>query len=455
MGLIKDKIEEAVIKQSVSKAIKNPKDNLSNLLDTIEKYDKNKILNKQYCYLKKALNNPNGNLYKFIIRILNDIDENILEKLICNFIINIVTKGIPKTNEIEQKEGCNVPYAIAIDLVSLSNEKTLSLEYETIAKIVSEGKELGCYLYLLTGDEPLAKKDEILKLCKANNDCIFVVFTDLKLMDEEFAKKSKKIENLLFSVSIEETEESTDIKDGKGTYKKSIEAMEILKKEKILFGFSTCVTSHNEEYVISENYINNMINLGCKYGLYYNYLPVGTDSSVDLIVEPIQREAMYFRLMEYRKTKQIFLVDFLNDARFFGGCIAGGKYYLYINATGDVEPCRFIHYSNANIKNVSLLDAIKQPLFREFQVNQPFNKNLLKPCPLLDNEGKLAEMVHKTGANSTNISNLENVDSLSAKCSDFANNWDKIADELWQNDPKGIEQKQKDEKAKREEFIKQ
>ena len=86
MGLIKDKIEEAVIKQSVSKAIKNPKDNLSNLLDTIEKYDKNKILNKQYCYLKKALNNPNGNLYKFIIRILNDIDENILEKLICNFI---------------------------------------------------------------------------------------------------------------------------------------------------------------------------------------------------------------------------------------------------------------------------------------------------------------------------------------------------------------------------------
>ena len=46
-----------------------------------------------------------------------------------------------------------------------------------------------------------------------------------------------------------------------------------------------------------------------------------------------------------------------------GGCIAGGRNYLHINAKGDVEPCVFIHYSNCNIHDTSLLDALKSPLF--------------------------------------------------------------------------------------------
>ena len=35
----------------------------------------------------------------------------------------------------------------------------------------------------------------------------------------------------------------------------------------------------------------------------------------------------------------------MNYGRFVGGCIAGGKHYMHINANGDVEPCVFIHYS--------------------------------------------------------------------------------------------------------------
>ena len=45
-------------------------------------------------------------------------------------------------------------------------------------------------------------------------------------------------------------------------------------------------------------------------------------------------------------------MDFQNDGEFVGGCIAGGRNYCHINANGDVEPCVFIHYSSANIREV-------------------------------------------------------------------------------------------------------
>lgn len=70
-------------------------------------------------------------------------------------------------------------------------------------------------------------------------------------------------------------------------------------------------------------------------------------------------------------------MDFQNDAQYVGGCIAGGRRYLHINAKGDVEPWVFIHYSNSNIHNTTLLDALRSPLFQAYHDNQPFNENML------------------------------------------------------------------------------
>jgi hypothetical protein len=137
---------------------------------------------------------------------------------------------------------------------------------------------------------------------------------------------------------------------------------------------------------------------------------------------------------EMRSRKPIFLLDFWNDGRYVDGCIAGGRRYLHINAAGDVEPCAFIHYSNANIRTVSLLDALRSPLFMEFRENQPFNGNHFRPCPLLDNPGALAEMVKASGARSTQPHDREDVDDLTAKCARAATEWTPSANQLWEDE---------------------
>ena len=131
--------------------------------------------------------------------------------------------------------------------------------------------------------------------------------------------------------------------------------------------------------------------------------------------------------------KAIFGMDFQNDGEFVGGCIAGGRRYLHINAKGDVEPCVFIHYSNVNIHNSTLLEALKSPLFQAYHDNQPFNNNHLRPCPMLENPTRLRELVKETGAVNTDYEAPESVDHLCDKCESYAANWKPTADRLWES----------------------
>lgn len=124
-------------------------------------------------------------------------------------------------------------------------------------------------------------------------------------------------------------------------------------------------------------------------------------------------------------------MDFQNDAEYVGGCIAGGRRYLHINAKGDAEPCVFVHYSNANIRECTLLEVLKSPIFMAYHDGQPFNENMLRPCPMLENPEKIRAMVKKTGAQSTDYESPETIDNLCDRCTPYAENWKTMADELW------------------------
>jgi len=122
---------------------------------------------------------------------------------------------------------------------------------------------------------------------------------------------------------------------------------------------------------------------------------------------------------------------------------------MHINANGDIEPCAFIHYSDSNIRDKTLLEAYRSPLFMEYRRNQPFNHDMLRPCPLLDNPARLAQMVKKSGAKSTDLVHPENVDDLTAKCVTAAKEWAPVAKKIWDNSPA------KERCAKREQQIKE
>ena len=199
----------------------------------------------------------------------------------------------------------------------------------------------------------------------------------------------------------------------------------------IIYGISACYTSANFVSITAEEFYDSLIDMGAYFIWYFHYMPVGNDASPELMPNPEQRTETYRRIRHYRATKPLFAMDFQNDGEYVGGCIAGGRRYLHINAKGDVEPCVFIHYSNVNIHDTSLLDALRSPIFQAYHDNQPFNGNHLRPCPMLENPERLRNLVKETGAVNTDYQDPEKVDDLCDRCEPYAESWKPTAEKLW------------------------
>lgn len=88
-------------------------------------------------------------------------------------------------------------------------------------------------------------------------------------------------------------------------------------------------------------------------------------------------------------------------------------------------------FLNANIRDMTLLEALQSPIFMAYHDGQPFNENHLRPCPMLENPELLRSMVEKTGAHSTDLQSPKSVEHLCAKCTAYAKDWTATADKLW------------------------
>ncbi len=430
------------MEQALKLLEKDPDKNIPKLMDFVDMFDKKGIVSGQRKAFRKVIENPDCNWYQLIRRVYTDLDADVRKTFFTNFIINTTAIGSERQSKAKEKYHCNIPWAILMDPTSACNlhctgcwaaeyGNKLNMDYDTLDSIITQGKELGTYMYIYSGGEPLVRKDDIIKLCEKHNDCSFLAFTNATLIDEKFAEEMLRVKNFIPAISVEGFEKETDSRRGVGTYGAVIRAMEILKQKRLPFGISCCYTKLNTEVIGSEEYINDMIQKGAYFAWFFTYMPVGADATVDLMATAEQREYMYHQIRKFRETKPIFTMDFWNDGEYVNGCIAGGRCYLHINANGDIEPCAFIHYSDSNIHEKTLLSAYQSPLFMQYRENQPFNKNLLRPCPLLDNPGRLTTMVQKSGAHSTDLMHPEKVEDLSDKCVETAKNWKVAADRLW------------------------
>ena len=439
---IKDRVTIAMVDQALKYLDKDPNENLPKLLNLIEKFDLNHALSKQIKNVREGLYGENDNWRKLVDSIYQDVDSEIIKTLFKNAVLNSVVLSRSLKEEVKSKYDCNVPWAILLDPTSACNlsctgcwaseyGNKLNLSFDEIDSIITQGKEIGIFMYIYTGGEPLVRKNDIIELCKKHNDCVFLAFTNATLIDEELAKQIREVKNFVPAISIEGDKKATDSRRGDGTYEKVVHAMEILRKYKVPFGASTCYTSANYESITDDEYFDRLISFGAKFAWFFHYMPIGNDAVPELLLNPDQRETVYRKIRDVRNRKSIFLIDFQNDGEYIGGCIAGGRDYFHINPNGDVEPCVFIHYSDSNIREKTLIECLTSPLFMAYKEGQPFNCNHLMPCPMLENPEKLRDIVHATGAHSTDLISEESVDNLCAKCSSYSEEWRPRAEEIW------------------------
>jgi len=275
------------------------------------------------------------------------------------------------------------------------------LEFEAIDRVLSEGEDLGIFWVTILGGEPFIRED-MWEIYKRHNDIFFQVFTNGTLIDKEAARRLAELGNVLIIFSLEGFEEATDARRREGVFEKVMEGMDNLREVGVPFGFSVMVTRHNVDTIISDEFNDLMVEKGCLIGWHFLYIPVGLNPDVSLMPTAEQRELLRVRgPRRIRSEKPIFIIDFWNDAPHMGGCIAGGRHFFHINSRGDVEPCIFIHLATDNIHDKSLKEVLNSPFFKEFRARQPYGKNLLRPCTMIDHPYVLREICSKCHPYST------------------------------------------------------
>ena len=449
------KMQRAALGKTVdlvlSHAEKDPAKTVGQIVDLSKQFYGDSFSEETYAHAKQTLNDPNSKWSKLINCMLNQLDPNVARTTALNLGYEAFFRGTKTIRENRVKYQCNIPWLILFDPTSACNMHCVgcwageyghknNLSFDDMDKIVTEGKELGVYLYMLTGGEPLVRKADILKLAEKHNDVQFAIYTNSTLIDEPFCKEVVRLGNIAFMLSIEGTPETNDARRGEGHYAAVMRAMDLLKEHGILFGTSICYTSANYKAVTSDEFMDMLISHGVRFNWYFHYMPIGDGANVDLMLNAEQREYMIHRVREIRGFtggKPIFCIDFQNDGEYIDGCIAGGRQYAHINPAGDVEPCVFIHYSNANIHDKSLLECLQQPLFKEYHKGQPFNNNHLRPCPMLENPELLGEMVKRSGAHSTDMQQPESTDDVFRRCRPYADQWTPSAERIWAEEHPG------------------
>lgn len=300
----------------------------------------------------------------------------------------ISSKEATKKRRIAKENGENIPPFLIASITSNCNlhcagcyaranhacsdtEAVKQLSDEEWNNIFKEAKDLGVGFILLAGGEPMIRKDIIAKAAKVP-EIIFPIFTNGTMVDEAYCELFDKNRNLIPVFSMEGHQEKTDIRRGTGVYEQVSASMEEMKRKHLMFGASVTVTTENLDEVMSDEFIAKTGEKGAKIVFFIEYVPVSEETGA-LAPGDAERAIMKEKLQTIRENyPEMIFIAFPGDEKTSGGCLAAGRGFFHINSHGGAEPCPFSPYSDVNVRDTSLKEAMNSRLFLALQ-----NENVL------------------------------------------------------------------------------
>lgn len=324
------------------------------------------------------------------------------------------SKHAKKATKIRQqyiKKGKNIPVFLIASITSSCNlhctgcysrannscnddipsNQLIDDEWEDIFR---QARDIGISFIVLAGGEPLIRKDVIIKATDFS-EILFPVFTNGTMLNEEYFKLFDDNRNLVPIISLEGNEESTDNRRGKGVYSKLVESMELMREKNIFFGISITFTKRNLSSLLSNEFIENLHDYGCKVLFFIEYVPLSADT-INIAPGDEERKILSKEINHLRqKYSDMLFLSFPGDEKTSGGCLAAGRGFFHINSHGDAEACPASPYSDINVKETSILEALNSRLFKSLQDEGILIDEHIGGCVLFEHKDEVEKILDK------------------------------------------------------------
>jgi MoaA/NifB/PqqE/SkfB family radical SAM enzyme len=265
------------------------------------------------------------------------------------------------------------------------------LSSERMRGIVAEADELGISFFVIAGGEPLTRP-EIVDIARDYPHIVFLLITNGLLLGPALISRLAGMRNVVPVLSIEGNQAETDERRGRGVHERLQDKMEELKRAGIFFSLSVTVTRANYDIVTDPDFLQKAVDAGCRLFFHLEYTPIqaGTD---EWVITDGQREAMKGLVAGFRSRYPAVFIAVPWDEEEQGGCLASGRGFVHISASGDLEPCPFAPYSDTNLLKVPLKDALRSRFLRLMRENHSLFAETEGGCALWKNRDAVESLL--------------------------------------------------------------
>lgn len=304
-------------------------------------------------------------------------------------------KAASRRNE-KLKEGVHVPPFMIISVTNRCNldckgcyaRKFHNASKEEMGRdflhgILEQARDLGISIVMIAGGEPLMRKD-ILEIMEDFPEIIFPLFTNGTLLNDDLIFRLRRSKHIIPVLSFEGPEARTDLRRGEGTYERLVRTADKLNEGRLFWGMSLTVTRSNFDEVTDPDFIEMASSRGCKLFFFVEYIPVAEGSDCEVPTQK-QRERSVPITEDLAERFPGLFIAFPGDEEIFGGCLSSGRGFVHINPQGELEPCPFAPYSDTNLRDVTLEEALKSRLLKEIRENHHMLEETSGGCALWRN----------------------------------------------------------------------
>jgi len=345
---LQHRLMRQTINIAVNKAIEdmrsNTKRSIRNLIDLGLLFSQSENQKWFFNTAKKVISNPRNPYNELTARMIANVNNQTIKTVGINLGYSSLTYGANKLQKRQAEMNRPIPWLLIFDIPESCPDFFHQME-----NLIREGRELGIYSYVFC---PHGANDMITlcEIAKQFNECLFVFKVSSVLIADQTVKSLSGTHNAVVSVQAANADLNCE---------SFVNASQILKQNRCLYGFHVSYNENNLEKVTAPEYVRSAIGLGNLFGMYI----------ADNGVSRACRDAVYAFVCNERgeSGQPLIALEWFRDMRHISEKILSGSGYMAISP---------IQKANHEYKKVK--DALANSLLEMLQSMWPCTNP--EPC---------------------------------------------------------------------------